>query len=134
MPKPIKQYGPLRSVIEVRNNLAGEGAKRKTRIIEIPVERCQTSDEVSLDFVHYDEKNNQVYGPGFTDRHLMTIEQMRELANAMLTICDKAEASLRGHGIVDLEKYRKFWGIGPKYWAERMERHKNNQTNQETIG
>lgn len=123
--KPM-YYGSLRRVIEVHNHLAGRSSKRKNRVIQIPFELCRTSDEVSIDFTCYNEKNNQICGPGFTERHLMTVEQMRELANAMLTICDKADASLRAHGIRDLEKHRKYWGIGPKYWAERMKEHNLN--------
>lgn len=90
-----KQVGLLRHVVEVHNLMAGNRTRRKDRVVTLPSSSWMNrQDEVSLDWISYDEKNQDI----FHNNHVMTIDEMRNLAHAMLKICDKAEASYQGYG------------------------------------
>lgn len=89
----------MQNVIEVYNHLAGKNAKQKTRAIVLPDYWHPYGDEVSLCFVSYNGDK-----PFKVDNRSMTIREMRELANAMLEICNRAESALKNYG-VNLENH-----------------------------
>lgn len=90
----------MQSVVEVYNLMAGKNAKQKNRAIVLPNDWHPYKDEVSLCFVSYDDRHK----PLSVNNQQMTIRQMRELANAMLEICNRTESSLKNYG-VNLEHY-----------------------------